>query len=276
MAEVAQHQGQDNLIQVDRKVLLFQLDLSAPEIFRSLTGVDLREGTIDGSANPSDFKFIDPVDYENVASPLYWRNAINDSKYKKDFKNLFAVFQKKFFSAVQNGLNGKDGGIILRRDNTGQGAAGSRPFIDITELVRAFNSYSVQLGDFDNRLSLILGAPETLSERGFKHDEDNNDPQSGAQPASLPEDEREKLLRLYASLQIGENDVIMVRTSREGGNTYELEFLGFVTKLSDNKSYGQVNRITLVIWGMSKLFFTTNFIRQAALSGKQVSDVDIK
>ncbi len=241
----------DNLVEVQRKFLLFQIDLSDPSL-RSLTPLNRFTGKED-SSTPGDIKFGDPLKYDNPASKLYWRNAGN-ANYKALFQEKILEFENKFFNAIAAGT------VKLR-----ESAAGV-PFRDISDLVRAVPVYSNLLGNTENTIQLTLGPAENLSGQGLEGQIAAVNTRGGiTREGQMQLD----ALNLLKNADVEENDVLMVRVSRDGGETFYPEFLGFVSQTFTNRSYGAVDSINVSVSGVSKLFEVTSIIRQASLNPQQ-------
>ena len=241
-------------ISVERRYLLFQLDLENIDDIRSLTGYDPRADQIDPNDGGQPFTYIDPVDYENTRSAIYWRNILNPN-YRDSYRTLFDEYKNRLLANIPLTSEEEAQGnkINLRRGDNNQ------PFIDISELVRSVSGYTVALVGFDNKLSLTLSPAESLADLGsFKAE-------SSIEVDSKKAKRRENL---FKHLNISENDILQVRVSRNNG-PFEQEFMGFVTTISDERAYGAVDTVSLDVFGLSKLFSTSNIIRQASLSGDQ-------
>lgn len=230
---------------VDRRFLLFQLDLSGHGV-RQFTALNKFTAQRDSSNPGSNFKFIDPIDYEDVGSLLYWRNILNPG-YKEAFKTQFTSFRDDFLSAVASGK------VDLRTSAPGV------PFRDISALVKKTSGFSVTAAMAANNLGLELGPTKSLADfnvlRG-KETVDKNTQNSTFSQTLLDSD-------------ISENDVIMTRVSYDGGATYQLEYLGFITKVSTSRRYGSVDSMSLSVTGISKIFEINSVIRQASLRSEQ-------
>lgn len=222
---------------VERRFLLFQLDFSDPALQEYLSFNPFTNQK-DSSFGGTPFKFLDPLEYEDPSSPLYWRNVI-DPSYAATFKSTLETFRKNFFQLV------RDGKFRLRQ-------TGFLPFRDISPFVKVVNGYSVAINDFSNSISLDIGDPKTLSSFGVKS------------PVEAPGSES-----LTQNLDIKENDIIMVRVSRDNGTTFQPEFLGLVTKVKNTSSYGQVNDFNVQVDGVSKNFYVTSVIKQGAVRSDQ-------
>lgn len=241
----------DNLVEVQRKFLLFQINLSDPSL-RSLMPLN-KFTDEDDSSTPGDIKFGDPLKYDNPASALYWREA-GKPGYKALFQEKILEFENKFFNAVA------DGTIKLREGATGV------PYRDISDLVRAVPVYSNLLGNTENTIQLTLGPDKELAGRGLVGRNASFDSRGLLNTEDQLRLDAQELLR---TADIEENDILMVRVSRDGGRTYYPEFMGFVSQVYSNQSYGNVDSINVSVSGVSKLFEVTSIIRQASLNPQQ-------
>ena len=239
-------------LRVDRRFLLFQLDLKATAL-RAFGGVDAYTGQAQPDLTGS-FKFIDPLAWEDPEAPLYWRNILK-STYNDTLNKEWAAFQKEFFAAVGRG------DIDLREDDYGN------PYRDVTDLVRQVSGYVTTLDSFTNELTLTLGPQDTSARQStfirFDQASQAKNSYSSSDSQALE----------ISKADISENDVLMVRTSRNGGD-YELEFLGFVTKVSNSNAYGHLTSKTLSVSGISKIFGLSTIIKQAAIDDYRFNAVN--
>jgi hypothetical protein len=229
--------------------LLFQIDISAAGFIRTFGGKDPYTDQAKQQL-PGAFRIIDPMDWEDPKSPAYWRNILSKS-YMDDVAELWKNFRENFIKAAEAGE------IRLRTSHTGA------PFMDITPLVRQISGYSNSLETFNNNLTLVLGPDEKrLSSSvfiSFRQDGAIKEP-------NTPNPSVKELMSLSES-DISENDVIMVRTSRDGG-PYELEFLGFVGKVVSTSNYGEIFTKTVQVFGISKLFSVSTIIKQQSIQDR--------
>jgi hypothetical protein len=120
-----------------------------------------------------------------------------------------------------------------------------QPPVDLTEMVTAINDIRTILSNFDNTASFSFDAVqlEALLQRKFN----------------------ESLL---------ENDVIEFK-SVLADNTLQREFIGFVTSVTIEKSYGNIFTYTVQCAGLSKLLVTTSIVNTPAVVSQFESGVDI-
>lgn len=233
----------DGSFSVSRKFLIFQLNLKDAAL-RSFGGVDPFSGEAKPGL-PGAFKFIDPLDWEDPTAPEYWRNILN-ADYVDKLNEQWQTFKSKFFTAVENG------GISLRQDS------GGNPYRDVTDLVRTISGYVNALDTFSNDINIVLGPDATkdvVSPFVTLNGDNGSKNRSDANTHALD----------LVQADISENDILMVRTSRNGG-PYQLEYLGYVTQVTDDSTYGALTARTLVVSGISKLFSLSTIIKQQAIA----------
>jgi hypothetical protein len=224
-----------NFATVDRQFLLFQLEF-VDEAKQSLqvSGQQVRNL----KSIKDTLRLIDPMDYDDPSSEIYFRNILNPG-YDGKFKKFFDEYKTKLFDAVSGGS------LRLRQQAPGQ------PFINITELVQDIEGYDVSLDGLENKIAFTINNPSLLANRGIVTDEQSKN-----------------TLDLFNSLNPSENDILVIRTSYGGGN-YETEFVGLLSNPKTKRSYGRLDRFTVDVFGLSKLFYTTQTIKQQALNQQQ-------
>ncbi len=190
--------------------------------------------------------------YEIPDSALYWRNAVNYGPYRSELRAQFDLFKKNLLSAIPTPEEGTLGEIerkIRFRSSVENGQ--KNPYIDLSPYVKNCQGYTVGVAEMSNTISLSLSPGELIAGQGL-----------GASGEELSE----KTALSLDNLGISENDLIMVRSRHSPEEPYELEYLGFVTDVDYNKSYGKVQSVEITADGVSKFFQTTQVIRQRSLN----------
>ena len=227
---------------VIRRALLFQVDLSTPAAQQAF-GDAISEAGV-GSA---DIRINQPDDYDSPASSLYWRNILqkfdtdpNKDGYKSSYQKIFNAFIAKLYADIDT---------LTLKTSTPPGSIASSPFVDLTDLITGgFDGYASSLDETNNTLKFSIENPSIMKD--------------GIVPA--PNDR----YSFFQRINVRENDVLMVRVSRNGG-PFELEFIGQVVNLNQEYHYGTVIKTDLEIAGLSKAFYTSQIITKRALSTNQ-------
>lgn len=241
----------NSVVSVDRRYLLFQVDLSKSTVSGQFAGLTA------STKSPGAFRITDPVDYDDPAHPLYWRN-VNNQDYQKTFNEDLKAFQTAFINDVNSGS------IVLRSSNSGL------PYRDITDAITSVSNYQVSLVEFQNNLTLVLGQDQTQST--------GRSLMNGETLDNVSQADRQALVQDILNSDVGENDVIMVRSSHtkdSAGNftNYFIEYIGFVGQVVKNISYGTVKTLTLSVFGISKQLELSNMISQKSLSPNEFGNI---
>ena len=240
----------ENNVVVDRQFLLFQLDFSGTALNSLTNSQEYLASLKTQGAKTNGFRFIDPEDYDDPSSPLYWRNISTDPKYQDKFGLAFDTYKKNLFSAISKGT------LKLRVDPLTQ-----LPYTNITELVGSVDGFSVKLEGMDNQVSFTINDPMNLANKTVAE----NDPKRN----------KTQLFDVFKALNPGENDVVVIKTFYGNKNNtkqpiqYFTEFIGFLTPLKKTIANGRVDKYSTTAYGLSKLFYVSKTIEQKALNNNQ-------
>lgn len=221
----------ESIVSPERKFLLFQIDLAGEGLPEGLKPRwTYLQGVPDRPIAVSDYS-----DYDNPRTPLYWRNKLADN-YGEELEDAFQNFAGNLFIELNEGR------LKLRH-------TGDRPFLDLTPFVKTVSGYAVQAKDLANSMTLSLVRPEALVDAS---DDRLPDIKFGSLDGILPR----------------ENDIVMVLTRYPGGSFFQ-EYLGFITRIEDGSSYGQLDRYEIGIDGISKITKQSDIVRAQAINDQQ-------
>jgi hypothetical protein len=230
-------QSDNSEVRPERRVLLFQVDMTNKTLPAVLSPRwTYAQGVPDQAVAISDYS-----DYDNPRTLLYWRNKLADN-YPEILQSSFENFAADIFTELNNGR------LNLRRDK-------KRPFLDLTPFVKTMSNYSVAAKDLSNTVKLSLARPANFSDLdlpSFRF--------GSTRPGQTNRDADGLLPR--------ENDVIMILTRYPGGQFFQ-EYLGFITKVEDGSSYGQIDRYEISVDGISKITKQSEIVRQQAITNDQ-------
>ncbi len=224
----------DSDVRPERRYLLFQLDFASKALEERL----LPRWTSPQGRPAVPVAVSDYSDYDNPRSEIYWRDRLKDGwqgRYEKTFKQ----FAADLFELINAGK------LSLRR-----AFSKSDPYVDISPFIRSVDGYSVGVSDLSNALQITVGRPDLAGE-------DDGAPQN---PGAVLQD----TLNMFNGILPRENDVVMVLV-KYPGRPYEPEYLGFVTKVDQGGSYGQIDRYGVTVDGISKIAKISDIIRQQAV-----------
>ncbi len=220
---------------VERRFLLFQVNMGDPTLER------FAEPRNSGDVGVP-VKISDPVDYDNPASPLYWRQVVdmikskNQDEYNEAWNEAFTNFFNQFSKAIG------EKNIKLR-------------LADISEFVKVVKDYSVRLDSIDNQCSLTLARPTAT-------DLAPTDVLPGVLLVDFTPDH-------FAGLSPQENDILVVKVRRGAQVDYEPEFIGMVTKVNRGWDSGRIDSYDLVVYGRSKVLYTTQVVTQKSINPQE-------
>ena len=232
---------EDNFSKTERRFLLFQVDLGD----RGLNTVLGVRGLTDTRAPQDSVRISDPVDYDDPASPIYWRkvnnfqDGENNNSYVKELKNQFEIFLAQFQNAISNRsikLKGTEG----------------RPYVDMSDFVKSVDGYSVRLDTMDNKMNLVLARPDSTD---FAEAPENT---PGEIVVNFNDD-------VFGTLNPNENDVVVVKAAFGPDQDFEPEFIGVITKIQKSFSYGKVDSFNLEITGLSKILYTSQMVKNKSV-----------
>lgn len=232
---------EENFSKVERRFLLFQVAINDP----SLNTVLIPRGLSDSRQSQDTVRISDPVDYDNPGSPLYWRNVskFEGGGYVEELTKQFKIFTKDFQEAISSGS--------VRLKNTND-----KPYVDISDFVKASENYSVKLEGLDNRLSLIIARPDSTDLVPGKKSA------PGEILVNFTDD-------VFGTLNPQENDIVVVKSAYDPNGDFDPEYIGMITKVSKNFNYGRVDSFSLEIFGLSKLFYSTQTVSSKSLNSKE-------
>lgn len=219
-------------VRPERRYLLFQLDFASKALEERL----LPRWTSEQGRPAVPVAVSDYSDYDNPRSVIYWRDRLKEgwqARYEKTFKQ----FAADLFDLINAGK------LSLRR-----AFSKSDPYVDFSPFVRSVSGYTVGVSDLSNALQLSIGRPDLTGAE--------TSPGSGVQ--------LQDTLNMFNGILPRENDVIMVLV-KYPGQPYVQEYLGFVTKIDQGGSYGQIDRFDVTVDGMSKIAKVSDIIRQQAV-----------
>lgn len=227
---------------VVRRVLLFQVDLETPE-----AALAFGNAVGDAGIGKADIRLNQPDDYDSPSSTLYWRNVLKkfnknpgEDGYKSEYKRIFQAFIQNLFQSIDL--------LELKKSRSMDGVT-SAPFVEISDLlVGGLDNYNCVLDQTNNTLNLNLIHPTLVKDRSF---------------ADL-----DLASQLFETINPRENDVVMVRTSYNGG-PFKLEFIGQLVNVNPSYRYGSLIRLGMEVAGLSKSLYTSQIISKRALSVEQ-------
>jgi hypothetical protein len=243
MADSAQVNGDEVLGgKVVRRVVLFQVDLDTPE-------ASLAFGNAIGAAGigVADIRINQPDDYDSPSSDLYWRNILkkfnlnpDQDGYKSNYKKVFQKFIENLYRSIDS--------LELKKSRSLDGIV-SAPFIELSDLiVGGLEDYSSVLDETNNTLKFSVVHPTIMVGKTFV---------DMAQASSV-----------FESINVRENDILMVRTSYNGG-PFKPEFIGQITSVNPSYRYGAVIKLAVEVAGLSKALYTSQIITKRALNTDQ-------
>jgi len=177
-------------------------------------------------------KYTDVVDANDIDSDLHWfKLRDNHDKFKNDWKLNTRKLKADLMSLLSNNS--------LNKLQT----------IEITDNVKAITGYRVNIDDISNSLGLTLGMGDS--------DLVSWDPNGNA---------------LSIRDVIQENQIVELRVSRDAEDTdsagnrhYYTEYLGFIGTIQFSSSFGQVNNITVSVFGLNKLLGLSSAMNNQAI-----------
>jgi hypothetical protein len=240
----------DTRATVDRRFLLFQLDLTGPNVPASLRPRwDLSQDLTAQGVAISDYS-----DYDAPRSDIYWRDILYEETKNSDtgqeiqgdylsrLASHFYQFASDLYQAVFSGQLG------LR-----SASAFNDPYIDLSPYVRSVSGYQVDAGDLSNSMKLVVGRPDQ-----------QGDPNSLS--ANLLYD---KVFNINDGILPRENDVIMVLGRYPDGpdaGQFFPEYLGMVEKVNLSAAYGQLDNYELTVSGISRISKSSDIVTQRSVS----------
>lgn len=169
----------------------------------------------------------DPVDFENIASPLHWTKLRDVQKFKNDFESVLSTVRQSFLTEVQE--------IIDQINTFVTTQAGAEAFfkstfetVDLTRRIIKSNTFSTKLNEFDNTITF-----DVRQEPG--------------------------------KTKIEENDLIEVLIDYNASGVFSTRYIGAVVSASYSRKYGGVPAFSVVTFGVSKFLGLSRVISSRAI-----------